>query len=55
MAGVAEGRAPRSEKAERVNGAGITVEELLAVKKLAQDLGGIPRAQEALAALSRLT
>jgi hypothetical protein len=39
----------------RTNGAGITVDELLAVKKLAQDLGGIRRAQEALAALSRLT
>jgi hypothetical protein len=39
----------------RINGAAVTLEELLAAKKLAEAVGGIPRAQEALAALLQLT
>ncbi len=47
---------PKGKKGRaRTNGAGITMQELLAVKKVAQELGGIARAQEALAALARLT
>jgi hypothetical protein len=48
------GAAPASGAGRKNNAARFTVEELVAAKELAQTMGGIPRAQEALAALARL-
>ena len=55
---------PRRRKAGAAGGAAasrganssrFTIEDLVTAKKLAQQIGGIPRAQEALAALARLS
>jgi hypothetical protein len=48
-AGAAAAAASRGANSSR-----FTIEDLVTAKKLAQQIGGIPRAQEALAALARL-
>jgi hypothetical protein len=49
-------RTPTAGAASRANNsARFTIEDLVTAKKLAQQIGGIPRAQEALAALARLS
>jgi hypothetical protein len=49
-----DGAAPASGAGRKKNSARFTIEDLITAKKLAQTMGGIPRAQEALAALARL-
>ena len=51
----AEGAAPAKAAGRKANSARFTIEDLLIAKKLAQTMGGIPRAQQALAALARLS
>jgi hypothetical protein len=47
--------APPATASRGANSARFTIEDLITAKKLAQTMGGIPRAQEALAALVRLS
>jgi len=47
--------APATAARRKANAARFTIEDLITAKKLAQAMGGIPRAQEALAALARLS
>jgi len=49
-----QGSPPAAATSRKNNAARFTVEDLITAKKLAQTMGGIPRAQEALAALARL-
>jgi hypothetical protein len=51
----ANGAAPATAASRKTNSARFTIEDLLTAKKLAQTMGGIPRAQEVLAALARLS
>ena len=51
----AEGAAPAKAAGRKGNSPRFTIEDLITAKKLAQTMGGIPRAQEALAALVRLS
>jgi hypothetical protein len=45
---------PAAAAIRGANSSRFTIEDLVAAKKLAQQIGGIPRAQEALVALARL-
>jgi hypothetical protein len=47
--------APAAAASRGANSARFTIEDLIKAKKLAQTMGGIPRAQEALTALARLS
>jgi hypothetical protein len=49
------GAAPAAAVSRGNNSARFTIDDLITAKKLAQQIGGIPRAQEALAALARLS
>lgn len=51
----ARAAAPAAASHRATNSARFTIEDLVTAKKLAQSMGGIPRAQEALAALARLS
>jgi hypothetical protein len=49
------GPRPSAAAARGSNSARFTIDDLVMAKKLAQQIGGIPRAQEALAVLARLS